>query len=129
MTTKASDVTTTATTTTQRALVKDMSNDERIAYLAGLVGKPVRYALLGETAPLFAAYGEHAATSIEWHTGTMERLALTPETTPMSVLASVLGGKPVMRRAVAIRQWPALTLLPTEPILTPFGDLYDVKAR
>lgn len=60
--------------TLTRPLVKDMDEQARIAYLAGLVGQHVRYATLKATMPLLNAFGEYA--TIPWLHGVVERLGL-----------------------------------------------------
>lgn len=65
---------TTETPTSQRPLVKDMDEQARIAYLAGLMSKRVRYARTRDTAPLLQAFGEYAV--IPWQEGVADSFAL-----------------------------------------------------
>lgn len=102
----------TTETTTTRPLVKDMDEQARIAYLAGLVGKPVRYTLLSSAQPLIEAFGQHA--TFVWHMGIVEHLGLTSDNAPRLVVKhdsqSTLFGMTFTRD------------------LPRFDDLYDVEA-
>lgn len=64
----------TTETTPQRPLVKDLDEQARIAYLAGLMGKRIRYASTRETQPLLNAFGLYAV--IPWTEGVAHSFTL-----------------------------------------------------
>jgi hypothetical protein len=99
------------TTTNQRPLVKDMDEQARIAYLAGLVGKRVRYATIKAAIPLLKAFGQYA--TIPWTHGVVERLDLDAN------------GKPQL--IVRYEQSSNLLGLTFTRDLPRFDDLYDTE--
>ena len=77
-------MTTESIETPTRTLVKDLDEQTRIAYLASLVGKRVRYATLKATLPLLDAFGQYA--TIPWIYGVVERLGLDSSGAPEVVV-------------------------------------------
>lgn len=61
-------------TPTTPTLVKDLDEQARIAYLAGLVERQVRYALTADVAPLERVFHQHM--TMPWRSGTLTALTL-----------------------------------------------------
>ena len=114
--------TTETTETTARPLVKDLDDQVRIAYLASLVGRRVRYALTREVTPLQRAFGEYM--TMPWLTGRLMALTLIPTT----IFSATPAGP-----AIKVERTPTTRYLSLGGLNPPLehtiviADLYDVE--
>lgn len=114
----------TTDTTTERTLVKDLDDQARIAYLASLVGKRVRYATIREVTPLQRVFG--AYMTMPWLTGRLLALTLIPTT-----IFSAAPAAP----AIKVERAPTMRYLALGGLNAPLeqtiaiADLYDIEAE